>query len=187
MDLFELFHKLFTFEDLVIVHGELCQQLNHKSVFVGEEADEHRLLEGVEQHLVLLHDVVKYSPVDLALFFLSIFDCFIHASDLLSLAHLFDLLVNDGVPHFYVLLGFARENPVTCLILEFYTMLILVFGRHILEVLYPRILELDEVDLFLARFLVVKEPFTEQNELSLLERILVEGLFIQSTLAFVIA
>lgn len=44
--------------------------------------------------------------------------------------------------------------------------------------LYPCVLELYEIDLFLAWLFVIKESFTEQDKLPLLERIFIEGLFV---------
>ena len=82
------------------------------------------------------------------------------------------------MPHFYVLLRFTRENPITGLILEFYAMLIFVFGGHNFEMLNLCVLEVYEINLFLARLFVIKESFTEQYKLSLLERIFIKGLFI---------
>ena len=44
--------------------------------------------------------------------------------------------------------------------------------------LYPCVLELYEIDLFLAWPFVIIEAFTEQDKLPLLERIFIEGLFV---------
>lgn len=77
------------------------------------------------------------------------------------------------MPHFYVLLGFTRKNPGTLLILEFYAVLIFEFGGYVFEMLYPCVLELNKIYLFLARLFVIEESFTKQNELSLLEGILI--------------
>lgn len=58
MHLFELFHHLLTFENLVIVDGELSQQLNHESIPISEKADKHWFLQRVKQHLILLHNII---------------------------------------------------------------------------------------------------------------------------------
>jgi len=56
--------------------------------------------------------------------------------------------------------------------------LIFEFGGHVFEMLYPCVLQLYEIDLFLAWLFVIKEPFTEQDKLPLLERIFIQGLFV---------
>ena len=84
---------------------------------------------------------------------------------------MFDVLVDCTMPLLQVIFIVTSEDPAARLILEFYAMLEFEMGWDISKILYPGILELYEIYLFVALFFVVKDHLTEHNELPFLKRV----------------
>ena len=125
---------------LIQIHYQNWNKFVHEDISVGEEPDQHRLLQGVKHHSTWLDQLLYHLHVNCRLFELVFFNvhvCLLHGN---PFGDLIDLIIDSRIPLDQVLFTLARNDPSTRIILQLEAML---EHRTLLEIFRRWVMQTD--------------------------------------------